>query len=101
MSMAKAANPQPYTVTLDSMESTAVNDVLRNSSLLVTLRESAPVPPFGLITRATGDIERLRTAINSFGYYQPAISITIAGRDVNDPDLAQILDEAPEGTAVP
>jgi len=100
-SPAKAANPQPYMVTLDSTESAAVDDVLRSSSLLISLRETAPVPPFGLITRATGDVDRLKTAINSFGYYQPTISITIAGHDVNDPGLAQILDETPEGMTVP
>jgi len=100
-SAAEAADPQSYTVTLDSSGSSAVDDVVRNSSLLVSLRDSAPVPPFGLVTRATGDIERLKTAINSFGYYQPMIAITIAGRDVNDPGLSQVLDETPAGVAVP
>jgi translocation and assembly module TamA len=100
VSAARAADPQPYTVTLDTTGASDIDDVLQNSSLLVTLRDVAPVPPFGLVTRATGDIERLKTAINSFGYYQPMIAITIAGRDVNDPAVSQILDETPAGTAV-
>src|SRR5262245_17813792 len=82
-----AADPQPYQVTIDATVSKAIDDLLRSTSLLVTLREQVPVPPFGLITRATGDVERLSSVLNSFGYYRPMIAITIENRALDDPDL--------------
>ena len=70
---ARAADPQPYMVTIEPSASSEINDLLNSTSLLATLRESAPVPPFGLIARATGDVERLTTVLNSFGYYIPPL----------------------------
>jgi translocation and assembly module TamA len=97
---AHAADPQNYSVAIDSNGSDAVDQALRDSALLVALRTDAPVPPFGLITRARGDLERLTTAINSFGYYQPKIAITIAGLDIADPDLPPLLDTTPQDSEV-
>jgi translocation and assembly module TamA len=92
---ARAADPQPYRTLLEFPGSSDIADVLRSSSLLMTLQDSAPVPPFGLITRASGDIERLTTAINSFGYYGPHIDIRVAGLPVADPALPRLLDATP------
>jgi translocation and assembly module TamA len=97
---ADAADPQPYTVTIEPSGSSELNDLLNSTSLLATLRESAPVPPFGLIARATGDIQRLATVLNSFGYYMPSIVITIEGRALDDPMLPGFLDQVPQGTPV-
>ena len=97
---AVAADPQPYTVTIEPSASSEINDLLNSTSLLATLRESAPVPPFGLIARATGDVERLTTVLNSFGYYKPTVAITIEGRALDDPMLPSILDQVPQGTPV-
>lgn len=97
---AHAADPQAYTVTLEPTGTAQWDNALQNSSLLVTLRDNAPVPPFGLITRATGDVGRLTTAINSFGYYQPHVAITVAGFDINDPKLLMVLDKVPAGIPV-
>src|SRR5262245_31364178 len=66
---ANAADPQPYNVTIEPSVSDPVDDLLSSSSLLATLRESAPVPPLGLIARANGDVQRLTQVLNSFGYY--------------------------------
>jgi translocation and assembly module TamA len=100
VSKARAADPQPYQVVIESTGSSAMDDVLRSSSLLVTLKDEFPVPPFGLIIRATGDIQRWTTALNSFGYYAPRISIMIAGRDVGDQSLPSLLEQTPQGKAV-
>src|SRR5215471_8685935 len=99
-SEARGADPQPYQVTIGPTVSRAMDALLRTTSLLVTLRETAPVPPFGLIARATGDTQRLTSVINSFGYYRPTISITIDGHALDDPDLPSLLDQVPQGTAV-
>jgi len=95
-----AADPQPYNVTIEPSVSSDIDSLLNSSSLLVTLRDTAPVPPFGLIARATGDVQRLSSVLNSFGYYNPAIAITIEGRPLDDPMLPPLLDQAPQGTAV-
>ncbi len=97
---AGAADPQPYMVTIEPSASSEINDLLNSTSLLATLRESAPVPPFGLIARATGDVQRLTTVLNSFGYYMPSIVITIEGRALDDPMLSSFLDQVPQGMPV-
>ena len=97
---ANAADPQPYQVTIEPSVSSSIDELLNSTSLLVTLREQAPVPPFGLITRARGDVERLSAVLNSFGYYRPTILITIEGRALDDPDLPPFLDQVPAGMPV-
>ena len=52
-------------------------------------------PPFALVQRAQSDIARLQTVLDSFGYYLNGVTIKIAGRDLDDPELPQILDDAP------
>jgi translocation and assembly module TamA len=97
---AGAADPQPYNVTIEASVSSEIRDLLNSTSLLVTLRESAPVPPFGLIARATGDVQRLETVLNSFGHYKPSLTITIEGRALDDPMLPSVLDQVPQGMPV-
>jgi translocation and assembly module TamA len=64
------------------------------------LRETAPAPPFGLIARARGDAGRITMVLNSFGYYSAEVSITMAGRELDDPDLPNILDQTPQNSSV-
>ena len=90
----RAADPQPYTVDLPSTDEPTLDNALRASSILLTLREKAPVGPFALITRAREDRGRLEMALNSFGYYGSKISIDIAGRPIDDPALPSALDAA-------
>ena len=97
---AGAADPQTYTVTIEPSVSSQINDLLNSTSLLATLRESAPVPPFGLIARATGDVQRLTSVLNSFGYYSPSVVIIIEGRALDDQMLPSILDQVPQGMPV-
>src|SRR6185503_4819909 len=98
--VANAADPQPYQVMMEPSVSSEIDELLNSTSLLVTLREEAPVPPFGLITRARGDLERLNAVLNSFGYYRPMIAITIEGRPLDDPDLPPFHDQVPQGMQV-
>jgi translocation and assembly module TamA len=91
----RAADPQPYRVDIAATGDTAQGDILRATSDLVTLRSNAPVSPFGLIARARGDIDRLKTALESFGYYQSSVTIKINGLTLTDPGLAEALAALP------
>jgi translocation and assembly module TamA len=95
-----AADPQPYTVDIASSGSGEIDDTLKASAQLVTLREKVAVPPFALVTRARDDIPRLQTALDSFGYYQNKVTITVDGRALGDPGLSTYLDTVPQGTSV-
>jgi len=98
---ARAADPQPYTVTITGTRSAEIEAALQASAQLVTLQGAkAGVPPFALIERARGDIPRLTTALNSFGFYAGSIGIRIGSYDLADPALPAWLDAVPGGTSV-
>ena len=69
----------------------SLSSTLKATSDLETLRKSAPVGPFGLIGRARGDLERLKTVLESFGYYQSYVEIRIDGLPLDDPGLGEEL----------
>jgi translocation and assembly module TamA len=97
VSLARAADPQPYRVELAPTGNGAVDSTLKATSQLQTLRASAPVDPFGLIARARGDVDRLKTVLESFGYYQGSVSITINGLALDEPRLGDTLMALPKG----
>ncbi len=70
---------------------------IKATSDLLLLRGAAPVSPFGLIARGRSDIDRLKTAIESFGYYQSTVVIKINGMLVSNPSLGDILTALPAG----
>jgi translocation and assembly module TamA len=82
-----AADPQPYKVDMASTGDNDMNATLKATSDLITLRTSAPVGPFGLIGRARSDLDRLKTVLESYGYYQSYVGITIDGLPLDDPTL--------------
>jgi translocation and assembly module TamA len=92
---ALGADPQPYTVTLKLAGNTELEQALKDASQLIALREKAPVGPFALVTRAREDLGRFQAALNSFGYYQAKVTLTIVGRSLDDPELPDLLDRAP------
>jgi translocation and assembly module TamA len=92
------ADPQPYRVEFVSTDNGAIDATLKATSQLQTLRTSAPVNPFGLIARARGDLNRLKTALESFGYYQSSVAITIDGAALDDPALGDTLTALPKDT---
>jgi len=96
-SLARAADPQPYRVDFASTGIGEVDSTLKATSQLATLRTTAPVDPFGLIARARSDIGRLTTVLESFGYYQSSIAITINGLALDDPQLGDTLTALPQG----
>lgn len=94
---AHAADPQPYGVDIAGTGHGDLDTALHDSALLVSLKDHAPVSPFALIGRARGDIGRLETALNSFGYYQGHVEIRIADHALTDPDLPNLLEAMPKG----
>ncbi|HEY1707465.1 MAG TPA: BamA/TamA family outer membrane protein [Rhizomicrobium sp.] len=97
---ARAADPQPYTVTLDPTGNSDLDTALQTTSLLVTLRGKARAGGFAVVERAKEDIERLVITLHGFGYYKARVAIAIADKDVADPDLLQTLDAVPAGKSV-
>ncbi len=97
---ARAADPQPYTVSIAKTGDAGLDAALSGSAQLVSLRKTAPAPPFALIGRAQQDVGRLQLALQSFGRYGATVAITIAGHPVDDPALASELAAVPGGQSV-
>lgn len=98
---ALAADPLPYTVTFAPTGNSALDAAIGGSSQLASLRTRAPAGPFAVVSRARQDLPRLTRALDSFGYYDPQLSITIAGHPLDDPDLPELLDKAPADPPTP
>src|SRR5277367_5415918 len=90
-SLVHAADPQPYRVNFASVGDGDMDSTIKATSDLQSLRGTAPVSPFGLIARARSDLDRLKTVLESYGYYQSSISIKINGMLVSDPGLGETL----------
>jgi translocation and assembly module TamA len=101
LSPARAADPQGYDVTLSKTGIGDLDDALNASSLLIGLRTKAPAGPFALVARAKSDVGRLEQTLQSFGYYEGTVAITIDHRPLSDISLADRLDAIPNGTKVP
>ncbi len=98
---ARAADPQPYAVTIAKTGNAPLDQALAGSSTLSSLRTVAPVAPFALVTRAQNDVSRLEAALGGFGYYGGKVDIRIAGRPLDDPGLPDALDALPKGSIAP
>ena len=96
---ARAADPQAYQVDLTSVGNNDIDQALKETSDLLSLRTSAPVSPFGLIARARSDTDRLKTALESFGYYESHVTININGLLLTDPGLGDALTALPKGSS--
>ncbi|HWU25949.1 MAG TPA: BamA/TamA family outer membrane protein [Rhizomicrobium sp.] len=93
--VAHASDSLSYAATVSSTDQSDLDAALSASSELIALADRGPVAPFSLIERARSDIPRLQTALDSFGYYQNSVTITIEGRALDDPNLAAELDILP------
>src|SRR5580692_3141387 len=91
-----AADPVSYKVDRFSTGDGSMEATLRATSDLIALRTSAPVSPYALIARARSDAERLKTVVESYGYYESKITIQIDGMPLNDPGLAEHLNALPK-----
>jgi translocation and assembly module TamA len=92
---ARAADPQPYTVTLAPTGNKDLDQALHDSSTLVSLQNAGTVGPFGLVARAQQDVGRLQSVLGSFGYYQGEVVLRIDGHATDDPALPDLLTAAP------
>jgi translocation and assembly module TamA len=97
----RAADPLPYTVTLTPSGDAGVDQAAHDAASLVSLRAGAPAGPFALVARARNDIARLTEVLNSAGYYDGHVTITIAGKDIAAIDLPDTLAALPATPPVP
>ena len=93
--LAQAADPQPYGVQIEETGKATLDKAIQDASLLVSLREKAPVGPFALVTRARDDRTRFLRVLQGLGFYDGQVDITIAGRPLDDPDLPDQLSGLP------
>lgn len=93
-----AADPQPYRVELTSIGDSAMDSILQATSDLASLRGAAPVSPLGLLARARSDMDRLKTVLESFGYYQSTVTVKIDGQALGDAGLGDALTALPSGS---
>lgn len=98
---AHAADPQPYEVTVRPSGDNALDDAIKTSAALISLREKAPVGGFALARRAEADADRFRDALSAFGYYNGSIAITIGGLAPGDPALPAVIEAAPAKPPIP
>ena len=95
-----AAEAQSYELSFPKTGNKALDTALRASSQLESLRQKGPVEPLALVLRAQQDVARLETVLQSFGYYQSRVVITIDGRPLDDPALPDAIAALPaEGKA--
>ena len=92
---ARAADPVKYTLKISPTGDGALDPALNGSSQLAALRTRAPAGSFALVARARADTGRLHTALDSFGYYQAKVTVTIIGRGLDDAGLPDALDALP------
>jgi translocation and assembly module TamA len=94
---ARAADPQAYDLAFVPSGNNPLDSALKASSDLQSLRGKGPLSPFALIGRARRDTDRLQTVLRSFGYYAGAVTITIDGHALDEPSLAELLTDMPQG----
>ena len=95
---ARAADPVIYTLKIDATGNAALDAAISGSSQLAALRKPAPASPFALVARARADVGRVRTALDSFGYYQAQVGVTIDGEKLDQPTLPDKLSALPQAS---
>ena len=93
---ARAADPVAYTLRIEPTGDASLDAAIAGSAQLATLRKPAPAGPFALVARARADLARVHTALDSFGYYQAQIGITIGGQALDTPALPDTLAALPQ-----
>jgi translocation and assembly module TamA len=97
----RAADPQPYTVTFAKSGDPSIDKLAAQTSNLASLRLKAPAGPFALVLRAKSDQDRLQTVLDSAGYYDGHVAITIDGKPIDDPNLPQTIAAYSAATPIP
>ncbi len=93
---AGAADPVAYTLRIEPTGNAALDAAIAGSAQLGALRTAAPAGPFALVSRARQDIGRVRAALDSFGYYDAQVGVTIAGHGLDDTTLPDTLTALPQ-----
>ncbi len=100
-----AADSVTYSVTIAPSGNDAVDQAVHDAATLVSLRGDGPdagrLEPVGLLARARTDASRFAAALNSLGHYAGTATITVAGRALDDPALADALQALPNQADVP
>ncbi|MBV1837654.1 BamA/TamA family outer membrane protein [Acetobacter estunensis] len=68
----------PYTTKIDPTGNSDLDAALTSSSDLLSLQKTHAVGPFALAGRIRNDYARLTTALESFGYYDGQVMITVS-----------------------
>ncbi|NHO28920.1 BamA/TamA family outer membrane protein [Acetobacter farinalis] len=103
-----AADPQPYVTQLESSGQADLDAALKSSSDLLGLQATQAVGPFALAGRIRNDYDRLRSALDSYGYYNGTVQITLHRAKEKDsvqmdglsPALADWLNSVPAGEKI-
>jgi len=88
----------PYSLHLAKTGDGALDGAIKDASLLSSLHDAPPETLLALVDRARSDAGRMKTALESFGYYQAVVTITVAGRDIRDLNAFVAMDSQPEQT---
>lgn len=96
MPIARAADPQTYTVAIAATGNGAIDAALEAGSQLESLRPAGAIAPFALVGRAQQDVDRLQTVLQAFGYYQGKVTITIDDKPLDDPGLPGAIEALPQ-----
>jgi translocation and assembly module TamA len=100
-SPSRASDPQPYAVTFVKTGDASLDALAAATSNLASLRLKAPAGPFALVLRARADQDRLRTVLDSAGYYNGSVGITIDGKPIDDPNLPARIAAYAAATPIP
>ncbi|GEN63593.1 membrane protein [Acetobacter oeni] len=98
----------PYTTTIEPTKNTDLDAALTASSDLLSLQKTHAVGPFALAGRIRSEYARMTTALESFGYYEGHVTVTVRRPktakappevqiDGNDISLPQWLGSIPTG----
>ncbi|MFT8718414.1 autotransporter assembly complex protein TamA [Acetobacter sp.] len=71
----------PYTAKVESSGNADLDAALNSSSDLLNLQKTHAVGPFALAGRIRNDYDRLKTALESFGYYEGQVVVTVERPD--------------------
>lgn len=99
------ADAHPYTVSIKPTGEGELDAMVNASSTLLALQNATPVGPFPLSGRIRGEYDRLTAALESRGYYDGSVAITVTAKgqskiDGRDPSLPQWFQHLPAGTKV-
>lgn len=73
----RAADPQPYVISLAPTGQSDLDTALKTSSDLLSLQVTRAVGPFALAGRVRNEYDRLRGALESCGYYDGTVHIML------------------------